>query len=804
MAVTLVQRSVRNSRMETNRKGAPTEVKAEISPASDAMESAPIEAAEESAVIKKEKKNVYELTTQLPEPTVTQPSIEQRPLSEVKEEGVQPRRSMTRTRKPSSRLLPSPSPPPTSRSNSNYYHSNNYHHSSTNKTAAATAATTATAVLSVPVSSGPKTTQKKQQAANVTSSIVVTEPAPPVNSTLASAEGKEFGPGKRKRRPSTMTKPPSTITKQVPLAPTTQGSIVSVPSAGSTTLKIRLNRISSKSQSPEEKGQQGAAKGGKTSRKVKLESVEELEAVPLKTEEGYDSDGNVEGALLMDQGGDHEHEQDSVARPLMGSTSKKLVLARSKAHPLAAAREKFGGRQWSTCNGNILEPPPLISRRGGLKAHQGFSHTLQKSIKSGSFEGSHVRSQSTSVLDGRWAWAPNRIPPTLRFRLAHEDESSEASDMDDEDDFHVAMLDGDDFIEAQHDKAASLSSKSSHRDSKSGDESEVEDTPATTPRSPQSACELPERRWSTGADEDEKETRKDGKDAVFAHALEPSSRRPHTHAGSLTLSLPFEEMGQEEASERASLSERNKSVIQGVKSSEVDSEEGSLAAGLMSPAVHHGLLGLSSKQQSLLLSSPHTSSAFTSPAMGPSSSQGIKSELLSYSLPPPITLPDGSRAIDHGEEEEEEEVKGGIVNHREMSSSALHSSDEEEEEEKRQQAYGHRAILLEAPENMCLSELDRAWEQSEYLVKARRLVGATEEESASEGDVEEAVIEASLVEEPVEVIHRPLRGSKRASLTKVNEQVEIKKPKLSSKKQTAKEVTPRTGRRSARQSGTKV
>lgn len=793
MAVTPNQRSVRVTRMDNNRKSAPSRIKAEISTTSDAIDSAPVQASCESVEFKEKIKDAPEMiSTQISIPAATQPSIDQLPSSEVKEEAAQPRRSMTRTRKPSSRLLPSPSPPPPSRSVSNHHH-----HSSINK-AAATVATS-----SVPASSGQKTTQKKQQTANVTSPTVVTEQTEVVNPSLASAEDKEFGPGKRKRRPSTMTKPPSTITKQTLLAPTSQGSIVSVPSAGPTTLKIRLNRVSSKSQSPEEKVQGGGATAvsrEKTSRKVKLETVEESETIPVKAEQGYDSDGNAEGALLMDQGRDHEHDEESDAGPSMGSTTRKIILSRSKAHPLAAAREKFGGRRWPTCNGNILEPPPLISRRGGLKAHQRFSHTSQRSAKSASVEGSHVRSQSTSVLDGRWAWTPNGIAPTLRFRLGHEDEFSEASDLDDEDDFHVAMLHGDDFREAQHDKAASLSSKSSHRGSKSGDDSEVEDTPATTPRSPQSACDLPERRWSTSVDEDEKENHKNGKDAVFAHALEPSSRRPHTHAGSLTLSLPFEEMGQEEASERATLSGKNK-FAQVIKSNEGNDEEGSIAAGLMSPAVQHSILGLSSKQHSLLLSSPHANSAFTSPAMGPSSSQGIKSDLLPLSLPPPITLPDESRDVDH------EEGKEDAVNGTGMSSSAHHSSDEEEEEEEeeRQQVYGHGAIVMVSPENMCLSELDRAWEQSEYLVKTRRLAGATEEELASEGDVEEAVIEASFVEEQPETQEqRPLRGSKRGSFTKVHEQVDVKKPKLSPKKQTAKEVTPRSGRRSARQSGTKV
>lgn len=152
---------------------------------------------------------------------------------------------------------------------------------------------------------------------------------------------------------------------------------------------------------------------------------------------------------------------------------------------------------------------------------------------------------------------------------------AETTDAEDEDDFHREMM------EADFDAFDSA-------DSWMGKSSEV-DTPATTPRSPQSTCdhlsdhhevassgkasvrsssdpEAPavappmvdslssESNDSKGSKtktstEDGKDVKKESdshpseasRDAVFAHALPPSSRRTKTHAGLLTLSLPYDE-----------------------------------------------------------------------------------------------------------------------------------------------------------------------------------------------------------------------------------------------------------------------
>ena len=711
----------------------------------------------------------------------------------------QPRRSMTRARKPSSRLLPSPSPPPAR--SSSYYH----HHSNKPVTAATTTSTTSNGV---PM----KNSQKKQYAANANPMNKVTvQPTSPIvaTSNAEHSDDKEFGPGKRKRRPSTMTKPPSTITKQAVAPSAHLGSSASAASSAGASLKVRTNRIASKSLSPEEKGAHGP-------RRVKVEKVKEWTLEPkshvcadlpsstgqANEASGYESDGNVEAARLMalaepDVEGDNDDESDAGWARSQSSFTKGGPSRTKHDHQLTSSREKYGPRRWQTSSGNsALEPPPLISRRGGLKSHQGFTHASQRSSsKLVPGENHHGRSQSTSVLDGKWAWKSSAIPPTLRFRLAGEEESGETSDMDEEDDFHVAMLDGGDFADQHPGKAASLCSKSSHRDSKSGDDSETEDTPATTPRSPQSTCDLPERRWSTGVDEDEKESRKASNDAVFAHALEPSSRRPHTHAGSLTLSLPFDEMVQtneEEQSVPASIGKDEaepESVVAEDARTSVKEEDGSIPTGLLSPPIQQGIMGLSSKQHSLMLSSPHSSSAFASPSFE-GTGGSVKSEPVPLSLPPPASIGRGRR------EAVKKRREGTGIKHARLASpiNALHSSDDEEEEGDEQ-----TALAMEPPESMCLSELDRAWEQSEYFTVARFVAGAGDGDGcASERDVEETVsavegdFETEVGDGEGQEEDRPRRGGKRVG---VEEGPAGKRAKTSQRNRS---------RRSARKSGVRA
>ncbi len=141
--------------------------------------------------------------------------------------------------------------------------------------------------------------------------------------------------------------------------------------------------------------------------------------------------------------------------------------------------------------------------------------------------------------------------------FAHEqmdvDDDDEEED-DDENDFHQAMLDADfDFFDSQ--KADGNATNNlwnvSQRAATEDAAVEDDDTPATTPRSPQSGCDLPSPDSPRCKSEDEAQPlRTDDpsmafnavRDSVFVHALpttQVGADKACQHAGSLTLSLPY-------------------------------------------------------------------------------------------------------------------------------------------------------------------------------------------------------------------------------------------------------------------------
>jgi hypothetical protein len=362
---------------------------------------------------------------------------------------------------------------------------------------------------------------------------------------------------------------------------------------------------------------------------------------------------------------------------------------------------------------------------------------------------------SSSAASGSSIWGAPVMPRLGRMSLPAASIADDSDgDGDDEDDFHQAMLDGGDFDVADDFSDAGRSGwkKSPYA---TGTTSDEEDTPATTPRSPQSCAELPVELASKAsaaeqaksASPKEKTTEAAGKDAqdsaaaadsVFVHALPPSSRRPHTHAGSLTLSLPFDEAdaptaGDDLAVARGAtpLVERKTSkVIEGATPASVGASQPSLVglnlslqseagddAGLLSPG--HALLGLAAPPRNGM-SSTH-GSPFVHAAV-----------LDRISSPAPLALPPSrANVAETGRESPRQRLSsaaaaatGGVSEdalrpsrstHRrdaeswlaEMRSISPHSSlsarlEEEEDED-----------VFGPPEAMCLSDLDRVWDRVE-------------------------------------------------------------------------------------------
>lgn len=570
-----------------------------------------------------------------------------------------------------------------------------------------------------------------------------------------------------------MTKPPATITKAPsPSAAAGVSESTSTPSpsigtAPATKVRIRLAPKSNVQEDvPKPEGKGGVANKSQA-----------------KERDGYDSDGNAEGAealLLAHSEPDADQIMDDESEVgLLGSRGDPRLVSKVQTHRLGGRdlRRPFSPawRALSLSSGTSLatEPPPLLSR-GGLQQDGKSFRAANKSSSSGqrtafgsalgdSGKGSAVRSSNGN--------ADNQQAPALRFNLAADengaDEESSLSDVeDDDDDFHVAMLDGGgDFDFRMRDNF----------DAKSLVGSDTEDTPATTPRSPQSSCDLPEQRRASSVPEaagnlssesrgaERKESHNE--DAVFAHALPPSSRRPHTHAGSLTLSLPFNEVGHANAAAEVdeeilspttstAASGRNASCSEEVESrtpfSHAQATNGNVTQSdkkqdntttnaheededLLSPS-QRDLLGLEVSRvagtpirggtHSFIMSvDPIPSSAFNSPAIVATSTQSLPiiSQDSTSILPPSAAISLVSRAATRPASASS--LVGNL--HKKVESNADHCSDDDDDIDSRSSAPSvHDAeenIVLGPPEHLCLSELDRAWEQDKYLSKARQV-----------------------------------------------------------------------------------
>ncbi|CDS00396.1 hypothetical protein [Sporisorium scitamineum] len=467
------------------------------------------------------------------------------------------------------RLLPSPSPPP-SRPSSLY---NAAKHAKGGKDGSDS--TPASPALTSSASSAAKTRKSAKPEPDSTGSDL--------DSAADKDDAEDLGPGKRKRRPSSMYKPPSTLTT------------VETPSPASTLASSKYKK-KGRSTSPEafaHKGQSPCAAVAQAKLKSRL-SKRRLDAgTPFTRKNSRAQDGLTFGSQMPGANGDDsDAEMEAAAR----TVSKRV---------------RIGDVQESM----DLSPPPLLPRDGSARIQMPMNYSQPTFIRGGRVsvspeasakrpvkfgtrvdESEMERSRIGNIMraskaDTHSAWkhsdmmssspvsaglakfdsdvgAPLTYVPfgtgargAVSFRNLHtnpfanrvvDEEAEDEDEDDDENDFHQAMLDADfDFFDSQKSDAGAAKTLWPAPRRGTTEEAEMDDTPATTPRSPQSGCDLPSPgspRCKTEDDvtmpsaEDQASSYSAGRDSVFVHALptpQVGADKPHQHAGSLTLSLPY-------------------------------------------------------------------------------------------------------------------------------------------------------------------------------------------------------------------------------------------------------------------------
>ncbi|CAO1631425.1 unnamed protein product [Jaminaea pallidilutea] len=482
------------------------------------------------------------------------------------------RAGSSRVRRPPKRLM---SPPPQPQSLS---HTTATFAATTNAAPASTKAASPTANATAQTDSAnaalSDTTKHRSKGKSLTPPTQA--PAPPAkvsknsrsmpqpSSSSTDVEGKAFredaevaasNSSKRKRKPSTMTRPPETITSHV-------GSSSSPPPASAakastqpdTLTQPAPTSLAAKSNAPATKVRlslNGVRGGGQSKAKALRDSQanvrrKSVAASAIKTATdgmaGYDSDGGQSAGVAThlarhrDGQAETEAESEAIAEDDRAIEAPPFIFQHRHLQPSAMRRGSSG------------------VAAGGMRS----SSLIAKNLSSSTSRKSHSRTKSMPSIGG----LPRLdcLPPAKRsFVDVHGrgDLHSEAETSDgEEDDFHRAMLDGDfdSFDEwSQHPYSGSAA----------GATTDV-DTPATTPRSPQSVCEpaslvdadkTMKKSASVESSESTHSTSKEVeaklppssssasalRDEVFSHALPPSSRRVKTHAGLLTLSLPYDE-----------------------------------------------------------------------------------------------------------------------------------------------------------------------------------------------------------------------------------------------------------------------
>ncbi|PWN19997.1 hypothetical protein BCV69DRAFT_215499 [Microstroma glucosiphilum] len=408
----------------------------------------------------------------------------------------------------------------------------------------------------------------------------------------ASQDDSSTGPGKRKRKPSTLGRPPSTIT----IAPSPSPAVASGSSSSACSKRdVSVGISSQKSRTSPSISGASSSEPGKLRIKVRHSAGSSLVKRPnlpsvRENTAGYDSDGGQAAPLRgeglpyymeakmraarddgmeVDEEGDIDDVDHLAAPPLFYQRSRSGHAAIGKASSelrkssSAATNGRKRAAQSKAPSGISATVTPLQqgqSRQLLLKPQRQVGHHRTKSMPS----------ISSQVLPS--------ISRCQRSSLETADlgdvSGAETTDAEDEDDFHREMMEAD--FDA-FDSGESWMGKSG----------EV-DTPATTPRSPQSTCDPlsdhheaassgkasvrsssdPEisavapamvdtsssenngsKTKASSKSDNAKAVKKEvdssstesSRDAVFAHALPPSSRRTQTHAGLLTLSLPYDE-----------------------------------------------------------------------------------------------------------------------------------------------------------------------------------------------------------------------------------------------------------------------
>ncbi|GAC95638.1 hypothetical protein PHSY_003214 [Pseudozyma hubeiensis SY62] len=473
------------------------------------------------------------------------------------------RRTTTRTRKLPSRLMPSPSPPP-SRPSSLY---NAARHAKGGKDDSDSPST------SPAVTPAASAVSSKSRKVAKPDADVASNTGSDHDSAVDRDDAEDLGPGKRKRRPSSMYRPPSTLTTvETPAAP----SVLSASKSKKKGRSISPEASAHKSQSPSLAVAQAKHKsrlskssrfeaGTPLSRKGDADAFSVLSA--SHRGDGDDSDADVEaGARTVSKRvriGDVHDSLDLSPPPLLprdGSARMQL--------PMHYSQPTFirGGRVSVSPEASAKRPVILPAHK--RETQPSWKHadiiTSSSPVSAGlaKFEGDAgapltyvpLRDGVRGMLGFRDLHAATLTKRASTDEQEADDIEQDEDEEDDENDFHQAMLDADfDFFDSQPSDPSSAKSLWPASRRGTTEEAEMDDTPATTPRSPLSGCDLPspdsprckteEEDVAMSSVEDKAASFRMGRDSVFAHALpttQVGADKPHRHAGSLTLSLPYD------------------------------------------------------------------------------------------------------------------------------------------------------------------------------------------------------------------------------------------------------------------------